>query len=105
MKLPNGYGSVHKLSGKRRKPWRVRITSGYVYNEEKDRQIRQYKTLGYYETKQLALQALASYNENPYDIDADKITFSECYEKWTEDYFQKIAPSAIRTVEASYKYC
>ena len=32
MKLPNGYGSVHKLSGaKRRKPWRARITDGYEY--------------------------------------------------------------------------
>ena len=35
MKLPNGYGSVHKLSGKRCKPWRVRISAGYIYNEEK----------------------------------------------------------------------
>lgn len=106
MKLPNGYGSVHKLSGaKRRKPWRARITDGYEYDPIKDKQIQKYKTLGYYETKQQALQALATYNENPYDLDSDKITFSECYEKWTEDYFQKIAPSAIRTVEASYKYC
>lgn len=106
MKLPNGYGSVHKLSGaKRRKPWRVRITDGYEYDPIKDKQIQKYKTLGYYETKQQALQALATYNENPYDLDADKITFSECYEKWTEDYFQKIAPSAIRTVEAAYRYC
>ena len=106
MKLPNGYGSVHKLSGaKRRKPWRARITDGYEYDPIKDKQIQKYKTLGYYETKQQALQALASYNENPYDLDTDKITFSECYEKWTEDYFQKISPSAVRTVEASYKYC
>ena len=106
MKLPNGYGSVHKLSGaKRRKPWRARITDGYEYDPIKDKQIQKYKTLGYYETKQQALQALATYNENPYDLDTDKITFSECYEKWTEDYFQKIAPSAIRTVEAAYKYC
>ena len=38
MKLPNGYGSVHKLNDKkRRKPWRARITTGYVYDEEKDR--------------------------------------------------------------------
>ena len=106
MKLPNGYGSVHKLSGaKRRRPWRVRITDGYEYNPIKDKQIQKYKTLGYYETKQQALQALAIYNENPYDLDSDKVTFSECYEKWTEDYFQKISPSAVRTVEASYKYC
>ena len=106
MKLPNGYGSVHKLTGaKRRKPWRARITDGYEYDPIKDKQIQKYKTLGYYETKQQALQALASYNENPYDLDAEKITFSECYEKWTEDYFKKIAPSAIKTVEAAYKYC
>ena len=106
MKLPNGYGSVHKLNDKkRRKPWRARISIGYVYDEIKDRQIRQYKTLGYYETKQQALQALAIYNENPYDIDSNKITFSECYEKWTENYFEKITPSAKRTIEASYQYC
>ena len=40
MKLPNGYGSVHKLSGaKRRKPWRARITDGYEYDPIKDKQI------------------------------------------------------------------
>ena len=106
MKLPNGYGSVHKLTDKkRRKPWRVRISAGYNYDEVNDKQVRKYKTLGYYETKQLALQALANYNENPYDLDADKVTFSECYEKWTEDYFEKITPSAKRTVEAAYQYC
>ena len=29
MKLPNGYGSIYKLSGKRRKPWIVRKTVGW----------------------------------------------------------------------------
>ena len=44
MKLPNGYGSVHKLSGaKRRKPWRARITDGYEYDPIKDKQIQKYK--------------------------------------------------------------
>lgn len=51
MKLPNGYGSVHKLKGKRRKPWRVRITDGFVYDLVEDKQVQKYKTLGYYETK------------------------------------------------------
>ena len=105
MKLPNGSGSVHKLKGKRRKPWRARITDGFVYDLVEDKQVQKYKTLGYYETKQKALQALAAYNENPYDLDADKITFAECYEKWTEEYFKKITPAAIRTVKAAYKYC
>lgn len=106
MKLPNGYGSVHKLTGgKRRKPWRARISTGYVYDAVADRQVRKYKILGYYETKQQALQALAAYNENPYDLDADKITFKECYKKWTESYFEKITESAKRTVSAAYRYC
>ena len=106
MKLPNNYGSVHKLNDKkRRKPWRVRITVGYTYDEVNDRQVRKYKTLGYYETKQAALQALAAYNENPYDIDADKLTFKECYERWTEEYFTKITPAATRTIVSAYNYC
>ena len=92
MKLPNKYGSVHKIGGivKRRKPWRVRISCGYEYNKETDSYKRMYKTLGYYETKQAALQALANYNSNPYDIDADKFTFAECYAKWSEEYFKRV---------------
>ena len=54
MKLPNGYGSVYKLKGKRRKPWRARITDGFVYDLVEDKQVQKYKTLGYYETKQKA---------------------------------------------------
>lgn len=34
MKLPNGYGSVTKLSGNRRKPYLARVTLGWVINEE-----------------------------------------------------------------------
>jgi len=29
MKMPNGYGSVYKLSGNRRKPWAARVTDGW----------------------------------------------------------------------------
>lgn len=39
MRLPNGYGSVHKLSGKRRKPWRVRITLQRCLVDGKAKQI------------------------------------------------------------------
>lgn len=90
MKLPNKYGSVHKLTGKRRKPWRIRLSDGVVYDGEKDQYKRKYKTLRYYKTKQLALQALAEYNANPYDIDGDKVTFEELYDKWSEEYLKKV---------------
>ncbi|WKS98289.1 hypothetical protein [Gallibacterium anatis] len=55
MRLPNGYGSVFKLSGKRRKPFIARKTIGY--NENK-RQI--YHNIGYFATKEDALKALST---------------------------------------------
>ena len=30
MRLPNGYGSIIKLKGKRRKPFQVRLTKGFT---------------------------------------------------------------------------
>ena len=53
MKLPNGYGSVFKLSGKRRKPWVARKTVGW-----KDNAHPIYEYLGYYEKREQALQEL-----------------------------------------------
>lgn len=103
MKLPNGYGSVYKLPGKRRKPWAVRKTSGWEIVNDKPKQ--KYSIIGYYETRTQALQALADYNENPYDIKSDSITFSEVYNNWSKEHFEEIVPSAIRTWKAAYNYC
>ena len=61
MKLPNGYGSVVKLSGKRRKPYQVRKTVGWHYDEVKDKQVQDMITIGYAATKAEALQMLAEY--------------------------------------------
>lgn len=49
MKLPNGYGSVYKLPGKRRCPYRAIVTERWLLDVETGKkQIR--KTIGYYET-------------------------------------------------------
>lgn len=37
-------------------------------------------TVGYFHTKDEAIQALANYNANPYDIQTNSITFEEVYE-------------------------
>ena len=42
MKLPNGYGSVVKLSGKRRNPYLVRKTNGWRLDKEKDKQVQDF---------------------------------------------------------------
>lgn len=99
LKLPNGYGSVYKLPGTRRKPWAVRITLSHDQGKWK------YKYLGYYASKQEALIALAHWNENPYDMDANKTTFAEVFDKWSAEHFPKISQSNIQGYNASYKLC
>ena len=105
MKLPNGFGSVHKLPGNRRKPWRARKTVGWDTDYEKGTCKQKYATIGYYPTQAEALQALADYNANPYDISTNQITFEEIYEKWSEEHFQMIVPSARRTWKSAFSYC
>lgn len=98
MRNPNGYGSVYKLSGKRRKPFIVRQTIGW---DDNGKQL--YRTIGYYETSKDAIAALADFNRNPYSIDVSTITFSEVFEKWKEHKFEGISKSAINGYNASYK--
>ena len=104
MKLPNGYGSVYRLPGNRRKPWAVRITVSR--KEGKDGLTHwKYKYLGYYETQAEALTALAHFNENPYDMDANKITFAEVFEKWSAEHYPKVSKSNVHGYNASYLLC
>lgn len=73
MKLPNGYGSVYKLSGNRRNPWVACVTTGY--NKETRNQER--RVIGYFSNKPKALNALADYNQNPFDVDSARRTFQK----------------------------
>lgn len=100
MRLPNGYGTVYKLSGNRRNPFIARKTIGW---DESGKQLM--KTVGYYPTRQEALQALANYNTNPYDLDVIHVTFSELYERWQEVKFENSSQSVIASITASYKWC
>ena len=46
MRNPNGYGSVIRLRGKRRKPFAVRVTTHWDKTGK-----QQYKYIGYYKTQ------------------------------------------------------
>lgn len=106
MKLPNGFGSVYKNSGKRRKPWVARITVGWEINEEAKRGKQKYKNIGTFATRSEALNALSNYHQNPYNLDTQGILFSECYERWSKEYYATLKnPSSARSYIASYKYC
>lgn len=102
MRLPNSYGSVYKLAGKRRKPWTARKTIGWKPVPEKSSAYPIYKFIGYYKSKAEALEALALYNANgAADLDFDSITFSELYEKWSDIHFEKV--KSVAPYKISYK--
>ena len=100
MRLPNSYGSIYKMSGNRRNPWRVRITVGWVFDEVlmKNRQI--VKDLGCFRTRQEAMKALADYNDNPFDVNYLSVTLAECYEEAKKDFTKHRA----RNYQAAWKY-
>lgn len=98
MRNPNRYGTVYKLSGARRRPWIARVPNGVDTKKRR----RLYKTIGYYATRPEAMIALAEYNKSPYDIDAEKITFAEVYEKWSSEKFKDISIPNVRGYKKSF---
>lgn len=83
----------------------VRKTIGWEYDPAKDKQVQKYAIIGYAATKAEAIQMLADYNLNPFDVKASKITFREVYEKWSKAKFPTISKSNVHGYEASYKVC
>lgn len=77
LKKPNGYGSVIKLAGRRRKQWAVRVTDSISGGKQT------YRYISYHETKKEALEALAHEQISPTPSKA-KITFSELYNEWKQ---------------------
>lgn len=102
MRLPNGYGSISKLSGNRRNPWRVRKTDGWELVDGKLKQ--KYVNIGYFKTRSEALEFLSDYNRNPMCLKPD-ITFEEVYDRWSDKKFKDTSLSSINGYSASYKIC
>ncbi|MDR0331165.1 MAG: tyrosine-type recombinase/integrase [Chitinispirillales bacterium] len=102
MRNPNGYGTVIKLKGNRRRPYVVRKTVGW------DGDTRIIKPIGYYATREEAMLALAEYNKSPYDLDARKITMAELYARWEKRMNESghLSQSAILSIRSAYnKWC
>ncbi len=100
MKNPPGYGSIDRMKGNRRKPYRVRITTDYTIDGEgRARQIQ--RTLGTYATYQEAVDALAAYNRNPVALDAE-ITFAEVYRQYMDRNSRNLAPKTVQTYASAY---
>lgn len=130
---PNGYGCVKKLSGNRRRPWAVVVTTEYdakakdisfleeALGKEKFAEVKELyekhisekiqggqkqKPIGYYATRPEAMIALADYNKNPFDIDKRNTTFGQIYDILYEEKFSKIDNKSTRSsYTAPYAKC
>ncbi len=98
MRLPNGYGSVTKLSGKRRRPFVARISV------LKSNGVNYQKPIGYFETSAAAMDALAEYRRNPTPFsDKKDITLDVLHQEWKKRKYRGLSPSTIDNYEASWK--
>ena len=93
------------MSGKRRKPYMIRKTIGWEYDPVKDKQVQKYAVIGYAATRAEAMQMLAEYNQNPFDVKAAKATFQEVYDQGSKAKFPTISTSNVHGYEASYRVC
>lgn len=96
LKRANGTGCVSKLSGRRNKPWIVRLSKieqGIVVQ----------KSLGCFETKTAALVALENYNNHglPQLHDAK---VSEVHELWKAQHYPTLTEKGAEGYNASWKY-
>lgn len=100
MRLANGSGSCHKMSDRRRKPWRARVTAEIEFDEGTKQYHQKYKILGYYKTRNEALKALMDYNANPFDLNALEVTLDQCYEQAKKTFTE----GRKHNYYAAYKY-
>ena len=100
MRNPNGYGSVVKLPGNRRRPYHVRKTVGF---NEKGHPI--FKTLDYTTTREEGMILLAAFNKEPWDIDKANMTLGDLFTLWLEKKHPKLGKSNQRYLKSAYRHC
>lgn len=96
---PNGYGCVTKLSGHRTRPWCVKVT---IYDEQGH---AKQTPIGYAETEEQGNILLAEYNNNPWDINREKVTLAVLFQRWSQIKLPKLGKSNAQSLKAAYKHC
>ncbi len=106
-KLPNGFGSIKKLSGNRTKPFAAYPpTTEFKLNGSPVTM----PAIGYYEDWYEAFDALREYNKNPYNIESENITFAELYQLYYKDKYENnqkktFSEASKNSTNAAFKNC
>jgi len=102
-KLPNGFGSIKRLSGKRSKPYAAYPpTTEFTLNGSPV----SVPAIGYFKDYYSAFDALTEYNKNPYDLSNNNITFAELYEMYYKSKYnsaRKFSKASMNSTQAAFK--
>ena len=92
LRLPNGFGSITKLSGRRRRPYAARKNGKY---------------LDYFATYEEALAFLVAYNNDPSVYAPALITFAEIYQQEIAERskIKKLAKTTVRGYNTAFNNC
>ena len=96
MRRGNSSGSIYKMKGKLRNPWRVMISTG----RDKSTGNMKRTTLGYYPSRQQAEAALAKYLWHP--SSKLNITLGEMREEWKARKYNKISKQTQYNYDAAW---
>ncbi|UYI77618.1 MAG: tyrosine-type recombinase/integrase [Fusobacterium varium] len=99
MRNPNGHGTIYKMSGKRRKPWRAMKIVELGENTGNYKRI----TIGYYKTRKEGIEALSHYIVNPYNFDSEHMTLKMIYDTWKKQAMLNIAERTVIGYNNSYR--
>ena len=100
MRAPNGFGTVARLSGNRRRPFIIKKTTGW---NDKGHPI--YDIIGYAATREEGLMILSEYNRDPWDVDRAKITLQQLFDLWKEKKAPKLGESNRSSLCSAFKHC
>lgn len=96
-RLPNGSGSITKLSGNRSKPYLAREGKTGLQ-----------KCIGTFATKAEALKALSDFNTTPWNLEQKEkqsITMEALFEMYIEKRGERLGKSTLGLMHSSYKHC
>ena len=98
-RLPKGFGSIHKLSGNRRKPYAARVLTG---KNENGKNI--FKYIGYFKTSKEALIALTEFNKGSCFLEGIDYTISDLFELFKKRRFDKLSHQGVGVYNAAFKH-
>lgn len=100
MRNPNGFGTVARLSGNRRRPYIIKKTVGWKDNGQPI-----FDIIGYAATKEEGIMLLAQYNADPWNVDQAKTTLQGLFDLWKEKKAPKLGTSNRSSLLSAYNHC